>query len=176
MDNNNIVGEMLEKGQGIAANQFKKAIAATQQQIVGKQAGQPAPDASKQVSATDVSQNPIGPGIEQNQSAQKPQSSATTATNPSSQVMGTHPLTPDEQKRINEARERLKLEMHKSNYFNPTFNPPKRQEEPVAEKLEREKQEDLWKKQQEEMKKREQEPLAVSQAKRSTEMNRGTGG
>lgn len=84
----------------------------------------------------------------------------------------------EQQKKLEETRAQLKAhnEQHKVVYFDPTFNPPKK-EQPVAEKLEQEKQEeDQRRMQQLEEQKKKDEPIALSRAKRTTEMNRGASG
>jgi len=84
----------------------------------------------------------------------------------------------EQQAKLEQTRAQLKAhkEQHRVVYFDPTFNPP-RKEQPVAEKLQQEKQEeDQRKMQQLEEQKKKDEPIALSRAKRTTEMNRGASG
>ena len=76
----------------------------------------------------------------------------------------------DEQKKLMELRQQL----HKQNYYDPTFNPVKKQEERPAEKVENEKKiemQDLQKKEEE-----KPPPLAVVREQNKTEMFRGAAG
>lgn len=65
---------------------------------------------------------------------------------------------------------------HKETYYDPTFNPPPKQqeEERPAEKVEREKEEERWKLQEKE--KEKPPPLAVQREKNKTEQFRGASG
>ncbi len=170
MDNNSIVGELLEVGQSVvkkAGDQVKTIAQSTTQQISGSQMVGQAPSA-------DASHNPLGPGIEQNQSQQKPQATQ-GGVNPLSQMFSGAPQqSPEIEAKLAATRKKLQMELHKENYYDPTFNPPKPREEPVADKLEREKQQEMM-----ELQKKEESkpaPMALNQAQRTTEMNRGASG
>jgi len=78
--------------------------------------------------------------------------------------------SPEEQKKLMELRNQL----HKDNYYDQTFNPPKKQEERPAEKVEKEKQEEM-----QELQKKEEKappPLAVVREQNKAEMFRGASG
>lgn len=77
---------------------------------------------------------------------------------------------PEEQKKLLELRQQL----HKQVYYDPTFNPVKKQEERPAEKVENEKKKemiDLQKKEEE-----KPQPLAVVREQNKAEMFRGASG
>lgn len=76
----------------------------------------------------------------------------------------------EEQKKLLELRDQL----HKENYYDPTFNPVKKQEERPAEKVENEKKQEMQDLQQKEDKK--PPPLAVVREQNKTEMFRGAAG
>jgi hypothetical protein len=87
------------------------------------------------------------------------------------------PQSPEEAMKLAEARKLLQ-EQHMNTYWKPTFEPQKREEEPEAEKVEREKQEEEAKKMeklQEEQKKNEV-PLAIRMASQKTEKFPGASG
>lgn len=78
---------------------------------------------------------------------------------------------PEEKKALLELRNQL----HKENYYDPTFNPPKKQEEErPAEKVEMEKKQEMQDLQQKEAKK--PSPLAVQREQKKVEMFRGPAG
>lgn len=79
--------------------------------------------------------------------------------------------TPEEIKEITD----LRLQLHKEKYYDPTFNPPKKQEEKPQERIERldeEEQQRRWELQKKEEKKK---PIAVDRAERKTEARVGSG-
>lgn len=76
----------------------------------------------------------------------------------------------EEQKKIIELRNQL----HKENYYDPTFNRPQKQEERPAEKVENEKKKEMVDLQKKEDKK--PQPLAVVREQNKTEMFRGASG
>lgn len=78
--------------------------------------------------------------------------------------------SPEEQKKLLELRQQL----HKQNYYDPTFNPVKRQEERPAEKVEHEKKQEMVDLQKKEEKKAP--PLAVIKEQNKAEMFRGASG
>lgn len=78
--------------------------------------------------------------------------------------------SPEEQKKLMELRQQL----HKENYYDPTFNPVKKQEERPVEKIEKEKKMEAL-----ELEKKEKNkppPLAVVREQNKTEMFRGASG
>ncbi len=86
------------------------------------------------------------------------------------------PAPAQSQESLNEEKEKAELrqKLHDETYYNPTFNPPKKQEERPVEKVEREKQEEM-----QELQKKEEEktpPLAVQRAANKTERFPGTSG
>ena len=78
--------------------------------------------------------------------------------------------SPEEQKKLLELRSQL----HKENYYDPTFNRPQKQEERPAEKVENEKKQEMQDLQQKDAKK--PPPLAVVREQNKTEIFRGTAG
>lgn len=88
------------------------------------------------------------------------------------------PKTPQEQAQMAQAQQKieaLRQQQHKSEYYDPTFNRPKPQEEHQAEKVEREKEEDERKKLQVSQKKKEK-PMAVQMGAERAEKFRGVSG
>lgn len=77
---------------------------------------------------------------------------------------------PEEQKKLIELRNKL----HKEEYYDPTFNPVKKQEERPAEKVENEKKKEMVDLQKKEEKK--PQPLAVQREQNKAEMFRGASG
>ena len=77
---------------------------------------------------------------------------------------------PEEQKKLMELRSQL----HRENYYDPTFNPVKKQEERPAEKVENEKKQEMQDLQKKEEKK--PPPLAVVREQNKAEMFRGASG
>ncbi|MDP2585254.1 MAG: hypothetical protein Q8P29_00045 [Candidatus Levybacteria bacterium] len=78
--------------------------------------------------------------------------------------------SPEEQKALMELRNQL----HKENYYDPTFNSAKKQEERPAEKVENEKKQEMQDLQQKEEEK--PQPLAVVREQNKAEMFRGAAG
>lgn len=78
--------------------------------------------------------------------------------------------TPEEQKKLVALRQQL----HKQNYYDPTFNPVKNQEERPAEKVKNEKKKETMELQQKKAEK--PPPLAVVREQNKTEMFRGASG
>ncbi len=76
----------------------------------------------------------------------------------------------EEQKKLLELRNQL----HKEVYYDPTFNPVKKQEERPAEKVENEKKQEMQDLQQKDAKK--PQPLAVTREQNKAEMFRGATG
>lgn len=76
----------------------------------------------------------------------------------------------EEQKKLLELRQQL----HKDVYYDPTFNPVKKQEERPAEKVEQEKKQEMMELQQKEDKK--PQPIAVQREQNKAEMFRGAAG
>lgn len=69
----------------------------------------------------------------------------------------------------------LRLRLHKEEYYDPTFNPPKKQEEKPAERVERLDEEEKKKRWELAKKEEKKKPIAVSQAERKTEARVGSG-
>ena len=69
----------------------------------------------------------------------------------------------------------LRQELHQQVYYQPTFNRPKPKDEPVTEKLENQKQQEMMELQEKE-KKKPQKNLALDIAQKSTEVHRGASG
>jgi hypothetical protein len=78
--------------------------------------------------------------------------------------------TPEEQKKLIELRNQL----HKENYYDPTFNPVKKQEERPAEKVENEKKQEMMDLQKKEADK--PQPIAVVREQNKAEQFRGAAG
>jgi len=78
--------------------------------------------------------------------------------------------SPDDQKKLAELRNKL----FKENYYDPTFNPVKKQEERPAEKVENEKKQEMMELQQKEDKK--DKPIAVLMVQNKAEQFRGAAG
>lgn len=69
----------------------------------------------------------------------------------------------------------LRMKLHMETYYNPTFNPPKKQEEAPAERVERQKQEEEQKRWELKQKEEKKKPIAVDRAERKTEAKIGSG-
>jgi hypothetical protein len=78
--------------------------------------------------------------------------------------------SPEEQRKLMELRNQL----HQENYYDPTFNPVKKQEERPAEKIENEKKQEMMDLQQKEADK--PQPIAVIREQNKAEMFRGAAG
>lgn len=78
--------------------------------------------------------------------------------------------SPEEQKKLMELRQQL----HKDVYYDPTFNPVKKQEERPAEKVENEKKQEMQELQEKDAKK--PPPIAVQREQNKAEMFRGASG
>lgn len=110
----------------------------------------------------------------------KPEAKQTTSANPlTTAVESKTPSefqeqikdkSPEEQKKLIELRNQL----HRENYYDPTFNPVRKQEERPAEKVENEKKQEMQDLQQKEDKK--PPPLAVIREQNKAEMFRGASG
>lgn len=180
--------KFLEQGQsGIkkvsdtAVKQATATVKTTTSQILGTLADtpsetQPGTHANTQNPTADASSDPTkeflkdlyGPSSAQNKNPQ-----ATPQTLPNGQL----PQTAEDQKKIAEARKRL-IELHTATYYNPTFNPPKRQEEPTADKLDREEQEEKAKEFDEFQKKKKKDdaPMSVRMGAQRAEKFPGASG
>ncbi len=85
----------------------------------------------------------------------------------------------DAEKQQKEARDKQKeqdllKQLHDESYYQPLVNPAKQQEEKPAEKIEREKMEELQ--QEEEKEKKKPKPLAVQMEQSKAERSRGVSG
>lgn len=78
--------------------------------------------------------------------------------------------SPEEQKKLMELRNQL----HKENYYDPTFNPVKKQEERPVEKIEKEKKMEAL--ELEEKNKKKPPPLAIVREQNKAEQFRGAAG
>lgn len=159
-DNSSIIGEVLEKA-GTPAKQTGKAAAAAASdfaQGAASQVGVPVPDSSgnvpqsvDSVNTQDVVESLYGKSQTQtpapHQSVQSGDAPADTSK------------SPEELAEIEVVRKRLHNE-----YYQSLVNPPKQEEERVAEKVEREEKEEMVDLQQKEMKK--PPPLVQRQAQR----------
>ncbi len=102
-----------------------------------------------------------------------------TSANPLTSVENQKPSEFQEQikdKSSEEQKELMQLrqQLHKEVYYDPTFNPVKKQEERPAEKVEQEKKQEMMDLQEKEEKK--PQPLAVTREQNKAEMFRGASG
>ncbi|OGH17421.1 MAG: hypothetical protein A3C22_01805 [Candidatus Levybacteria bacterium RIFCSPHIGHO2_02_FULL_37_10] len=105
-----------------------------------------------------------------NQTSANPLESAVENKKPSEFQEQIADKSPGEQKKLMELRNQL----HREVYYDPTFNPVKRQEERPAEKVEQEKKQEMAELQKKEEKK--PPPLAVVREQNKAEMFRGASG
>ena len=155
MDTNNLFGEVLESA-GTAVKQTGKAVASAVSDTAQQAASQagvpvgdstvPSQDAATQVSNEEVVESLYGKSQPQNTNPQTP-------LNQSGQIPAGSGNTQEE---LAKTREELTAayKQHTETYYDPTFNPPKREEEEesVSEKLKRQDQQgevDLQKKEME---------------------------
>lgn len=114
------------------------------------------------------------PSVEKKPQEQQAQTSANPLINaqeePSEFQEQIKDKSPEEQKELMELRNQL----HKEVYYDPTFNPVKKQEERPAEKVEQEKKQEMMDLQKKEEKK--PQPLAVTREQNKAEMFRGASG
>lgn len=167
--------DTFEQGVSQVTNQVKKQVSDT------------AKSANSQVTGQQLSDTAIGADVSANKLPVNDQSIKQDPV----QAAGDDPAVSDQQlaqmnvasqqeqqQKLIETRNKLKAhkDQHNTTYFDPTFNPPKK-EQPLAEKLEQEKAQEEQKKMQElEEQKKKDEPIALARAKRTTEMNRGSSG
>ncbi len=159
--------DALEQGVSTAKQQVKQQVVTTAQSVQTQAGMQPSAD---QTTALDISSglqdqfNETG----MNQNFQDPQQQV--------QMQQAHAKDQeDRQKKLVETRQKLQ-QLHKTTYFDPTFN-PQRKELSLQERLEREEQEKEQKKIEElQEEKKKEAPVALQQAMNRTEIHRGTSG
>lgn len=124
----------------------------------------------EKVNQPDDLMNETGAAKNQQAQAQKPQDDSSAMTPEMKEKEQV-----ERKKKLAQTRQRLQ-QLHNQVYYDPTFN--RRKKEPtVQERLEQEKQKDEQKKMADiQEQKKKDEPIALSRAKRGTEMNRGVSG
>ena len=181
--------DVFEQGVSQVTNQVKKQVSDTAKATAAQVAGAAPGDTSHQATSHDATSQAVaatqsGPVSEdhspENNTQPLPQTQdPTSASSLTPDVASLEAnAARDQQEKLVQTRAQLKAhnQQHKNTYFDPTFNPPKK-EQPVAERLEQEKMQEEQKKMQElEEQKKKDEPIALARAKRTTEMNRGASG
>lgn len=124
-------------------------------------------------------QNPAEQTSVNKSSEKKTEEEHKTSANPLTSVENKKPSEFQEQiadKSLEEQKKLLELrnQLHKENYYDPTFNPPKKQEERPVEKVENEKKQEMAELQKKEEKK--PQPLAVTREQNKAEQFRGASG
>jgi hypothetical protein len=182
IDKSGMFGEILEQGQTVG-KAVKKQIADTAKTVASQVTGVNQNPSQAQPVPGKVDENFVkdlyGVKDETNQTSQKPKTQQSSVQGNQGNQNQKNQITPEEAndpKKMEEKQRLAKLrqELHMKTYYEPTFNPPKKQEERPAEKVEKEKQEEqmeLAKKQEEKPK-----PIAVQRAQRGVEVNRGVSG
>ncbi len=191
IDNNGgMMGEILETGQntvksvGDAAKQGVKSTASsTVSQVTGKSVGQgvnevAAAQAAQQKMSDDQAKDFLKGLYGKSDPLKKNMSSSSSSnnSNPVAQALGVKPKDPNAGKTPEEIAQmlRLRMQLHSSEYYQPLVNPRKQKEEPVAEKLEREKKEEQFELAEKEKKKPPKLPVTVKQG--TGEMQPGVAG
>lgn len=169
--------DTFEQGVSQVTNQVKKQVSDTAKSTTSQVTGQQ-PSDTQVATATDASVNKLP--VNDQSIKQDPAQAAGDDPAVSDQQLAQMNVASqqEQQQKLVETRNKLKAhkDQHKTTYFDPTFNPVKK-EQPVAEKLEQEKAQEEQKKMQElEEQKKKDEPIALARAKRTTEMNRGASG
>lgn len=176
-DNNGLMGEIIETGQstvksaGDAVGQGAKAtvnsvISQTTGQDMGtNEAAARAQTQQKKMSdnqATDFLKSLYGKSDKSVASGAKPPQN----DNVVKQALGIKPHDPNAGKTPEEIAklQSLRQQLHSSGYYQPLINPPKQKEVSVAEKLDREKQEERW----EEAQKQKEKPSPLATIKTGT--------
>ncbi len=185
MSNNNLFNpeSLLEQGisvvkktGNVAAQQVKATVQTATSQITGDAA---AGDAGGDVDAAAAKQTQDFVqelyGVKKPQQQQANASSHTPAPKP--QQTQAQPQDASSQDKLAQTRqqlEQLKQQQHTREYYDPTFNRPKQEEETVVDKLDREKEEENFELQ----KKKAEKPqdLATQRANQRTEKFPGGGG
>ena len=147
---------------------------------VFKQTKQVAQVATQQIMGTSLRTDPVSDFSKNNPretSPDKPASQPTSQQHTQSgalspQYQGGHMSQTD--MKLSQTRAQL-AQFHKSNYYDPTFNRPKSKEQPVAEKLEQEKKQEMVDLQQKEQKKKKDD-MALKMSTHKAEMFRGAAG
>ncbi len=169
MDTNNVLGEVLEKGQAAIQKTVKSA---------GDSATGVVKQAAGQVTGSSDNQTEINVQPQDKQAASdKAQADefvrdlyAPSRPQKRQDNVGNQPLELEDKEKIAQLRQKL----HNEIYYQPLIQGEKSQEERPAEKVEHEKQKEMHDLQKEEAKK--PPPLAVQRAQQSTEKFRGASG
>jgi len=179
--------DVFEQGASSAKQAVASQVASTAK-TVSSQMGVAAPVVKPTPAMSDTSASPLGtPPPEIVSSQDDPVNE--TGTTKTQQATAPKPhddpsaMTPEmkekeqveRKQKLAQTRQRLQ-QLHNQVYYDPTFN--RRKKEPsTQERLEQEKQQDEQKKMQDiQEQKKKDEPIALSRAKRGTEMNRGASG
>ncbi len=171
MDTSNILGEVFEQA-GTAVKQTGKAAANAVSDFAQgavSQLGVPVPDNSQAVGAADAaSQADLMEGLygKTQQQAQAPAQPASTA------MAGPSAQSPQDLERIAQIHREL-MSLHNETYYDPLVNPVKKEEEKVAEKIEREDKQEKFELQKKEM---EKPPELVQRAAQRIEKFPGASG
>lgn len=146
MDTNSVFGEILERGQSAVVKNVKGAVSSFAKSAVG------------QISGSQSDQ-----GTSEQAAAQKKMSDD-EAKKFLQGLYGSPDKSQDQKENPEEKAklEALRKQLH-SDYYQNLINPKKTQEEPVVEKLEREKEEDRWKLEQKKAEKPPPLPATVKQ-------------
>ncbi len=169
MSDNNVFGEVLEQA-GTAVQQTGKVVANVASGVVAQAASQigvPIPDSSANT-AVNVSSQDFGENLAEKSQAQAPVP-AQAVNNPFSQTTTTDQSqkSPEELANLELVRKNLHNE-----YFQRDFNRPQQEEERVAEKIEREDQQENFELQKKQMEK----PPELQRAAQRVEKNPGASG
>jgi len=179
--------DVFEQGVSSAKQAVTSQVAQTVK-ATSSQLGVAAPVVNPAPAASDTSASLLGgPPPETISTGDDPMNETGTAKNQQAQAQKPHDdssaMTPEmkekeqveRKQKLAQTRQRLQ-QLHNQVYYDPTFN--RRKKEPsTQERLEQEKQQDEQKKMEDiQEKKKKDEPIALSRAKRGTEMNRGASG
>lgn len=176
MNPNDVLGELIEKGQNVTTNAVKSTVS----DISDSVSGQIGVKNEVNVKAQTQSQSQPQDQIQQQGESSQVQTERTKEMvrdfySPSDDLSyNAQTATATEEQQLASVRQKLHQEQHNEVYFNAILNAdaPKQQEERPAEKMEREKIEDL---QIEQKKKQNELPIAVQRAQ-THEMTPGIAG
>jgi hypothetical protein len=148
--------------------QTKQVVTSTTQQIMGT------PLRTDTVSDFPKGETHDGSAPDQKQST--PLQHSSQQTNPAQPQYGKGHMSGTDMQ-LSQTRVKLAAlqQQHKMTYYDPTFNRPKRQEQPVAEKIEQEKQQEFFELQKKEEKKKK-DNIALKMSTHKAEMFRGASG
>lgn len=178
-NNGGMIGEILETGQntaksvGDAAKQgVKSTVSSTVSQVTGKGSGgtnEAASASAQQQNMSDDQAKDFLKGLYgKSDAGNKPSSPKQQQQQGSGfkQALGIKPKDPNAGKTPQEVADmqKLRMQLHSETYYQPLVNPPKQKEEPVTEKLEKEKQMEAI----EEQKKLEKKPGPLQNVKTGT--------